>query len=35
MTIPTCANFTRSCTEENCAEDDNRVLRFFALYDGD
>ena len=30
MTPRTCALFTRSCTEDNCTEDDNRVTKLFA-----
>jgi Ca2+-binding EF-hand superfamily protein len=33
MTPATCAAFTRSCTDDNCQEDDNRVTGLFALYD--
>lgn len=35
MTPKTCASFTRSCTDENCDENDNRVIGLFAAYDSD
>jgi len=35
MTPPTCVDFTRSCTEDPCLEDDPRVVGLFAMYDTD
>lgn len=35
MTPTTCVEFTRSCTEEPCSEEDPRVVGLFAEYDGD
>ena len=35
MTPATCAAFTRSCTDDNCTEDDSRVLGLFEVYDSD
>lgn len=35
MTKKTCVDFTRSCTDDNCDEFDNRVVGLFTLYDED
>lgn len=35
MTPKTCVEFTRSCTEDPCDENDQRVVGLFALYDHD
>jgi Ca2+-binding EF-hand superfamily protein len=35
MVPKTCAEFARSCTDDYCTEEDNRVVSLFALYDYD
>jgi hypothetical protein len=35
MTPRTCAAFARTCTDDNCTEEDNRVVGLFAMYDKD
>jgi len=35
MTPATCVDFTKSCTEEPCSEEDMRVVGLFAEFDGD
>lgn len=35
MTPATCVEFTKSCTDDNCNEEDSRVVGLFAMYDKD
>lgn len=33
MTKSTCTMFIRSCTDDNCSEEDNRVTKLFSMCD--
>lgn len=35
MTPKTLVDFTKSCTDDNCTEDDSRIVGFFTMYDHD